>query len=267
MQRAAPACNGAMARSWDADTYHRVSAPLEEMGRSVLGRLSLHGSETVVDAGCGTGRVTALVADRLPRGRVIGVDASMDMVERARAHLGSRAEVLHADLLELTLDEPVDAVLSTATFHWILDHDRLFARLLTLLRPGGALEAQCGGRGNIAGVLAAADEVSRRPEYAHVFGGWRRPMLFASPEETETRLRRSGFVDVSCWLEARPVVPDDPHTYLATIPLGPHLERLRPEQRRPFVEAVEELLPKPITVDYVRLNISCRRPDAQGPHR
>ena len=143
-------------RDWNADSYERVSGPMEAMGREVLDRLELRGDEYVLDAGCGTGRVTLALAHKLPRGRVIAVDGSPAMVEQARARLPDEVEVRVADLLDLELEPPVDAILSTATFHWIGDHDRLFANLLNALRPGGRLVAQCGGAGNVAALDAAA---------------------------------------------------------------------------------------------------------------
>src|SRR5918994_6898296 len=137
-------------RDWDATTYARLSAPMTAMGSDVLDRLVLRGDETVLDAGCGTGNVTRLLVERLPRGRVIAVDAAPSMVEQARELLPPAVDVRRADLLELALDEPVDAILSTATFHWVPDHDRLVANLYAALKPGGRLVAQCGGHGNVA---------------------------------------------------------------------------------------------------------------------
>jgi trans-aconitate 2-methyltransferase len=249
-----------VAARWDAEQYHRVSGPMEEMGLAVLERLELRGDETVLDAGCGSGRVTAHLVDRLPSGRVIAVDLSEGMVEEARRTLGGRADVRRADLLELELDEQVDAVFSTATFHWILDHDRLFARLFAALRPGGRLVAQCGGHGNIAGVLAAAGEVVARPAFATSFHGWSRASYFATVEDTRTRLARSGFDDIHCWLAENPIRPDDPADYLHTIVLRDHVSRLPVELERPFVDQVLELLDEPVVFDYVRLNIDARRP-------
>ena len=159
-----------MPRDWDAGSYERMSAPLEAMGREVLDRLDLRGDERVLDAGCGTGRVTAALLERLPHGEVVAVDGSPAMVEAARERLGDRVELRVADLLELELDPPADAILSTATFHWIADHDRLFARLLHVLRPGGRLVAQCGGAGNIAALAAAAEHVGGREPFAAALG-------------------------------------------------------------------------------------------------
>ena len=118
----------------------------------MLDRLELSGDETVLDAGCGSGRVTRLLVERVPRGRVIGVDASPSMIAKARESLAAtRAtfDLIVSDLLDLELPEPVDVVFSNATFHWILDHRRLFERLHAALRPGGRMEAQCGGIGNV----------------------------------------------------------------------------------------------------------------------
>jgi trans-aconitate 2-methyltransferase len=245
-------------REWDAATYDRVSRPQLEWGLQVLDRLPLRGDERVLDAGCGSGRVTAKLAERLPRGQVIAVDASAAMVARAREALPTEAQVIQADLLELELDEPVDAIFSTATFHWILDPARLFQRLHAALRPGGRLVAQCGGEGNVARFLAASDRVGARDPYAEhlddVAGSWR----FAGPRETAELLSEAGFVDVRCRLSEAPVTPPDPPAFLATVCCGPHLEQLPARLREPFVDEVLAELDDPPVLDYVRLQIDAR---------
>ena len=247
-------------RDWDAATYERLGAPIEAMGRDVLDRLVLRGDETVVDAGCGTGRVTAALAERLPRGRVIAVDASPAMVREARARLPEdRVDVVEADLLELELGRPADAVFSTATFHWIGDHDRLFSRLQAALVPGGRLVAQCGGEGNVAAIKRAGMEIGSREPFAEYLGGWGGDWNFASLEETDRRLRRAGFRDVWCWRTIVRVEPEDPAGYLGAICLGSFLERLPAELHEPFVDAAVEALGLPLTIPYVRLNILARR--------
>jgi trans-aconitate 2-methyltransferase len=246
-------------RDWDASAYERVSNPQVEWARRVLDRLPLQGDETVLDAGCGTGRVTRLLLQRLPSGWVVAVDASPSMVEAARASLGARARVLQADLAELELDEPVDAVFSNAVFHWVPDHERLFARMYAALRPGGRLVAQCGGAGNIARLHALADEVAADPPFAEHLAGWRGPWNFAGAEVTAERLRRAGFVDVETSLQPWPVTPSEPAAFMRTVCLGPHVDRLPQELRERYVEAVAARMgPRP-TLDYVRLNIAARR--------
>jgi trans-aconitate 2-methyltransferase len=247
-----------MPRDWNAGSYERMSAPLEAMGREVLDRLDLRGDERVLDAGCGTGRVTAALVERLPRGEVVAVDGSPAMVEATRERLGDRVELRVADLIELELARPVDAILSTATFHWIADHDRLFARLLHVVKPGGRLVAQCGGAGNIAALSAAAGRVGEREPFAAALAGWPGPWNFAGTEETAQRLTRLGWTDVWTWYQHVRVEPGDPHEYLGTVALGEHLERLDPGLRGAFVEAVIAELDEPV-VEYVRLNILARR--------
>jgi len=236
---------------------------MEAMGAKVVDRLVLRGDEKVLDAGCGTGRVTALLLERLPSGRVIALDADGSMVTKAREFLAGyadRVDVRQGDLLALDLIDEVDAVLSTATFHWVLDHDLLFANLFRAIRPGGWLIAQCGGAGNLSAILGAADEVAADARWSSRFAGWTRPSNMAGPDETAARLIAAGFTDVRCWLESSPQQPEDPAGYLATINLGAHLERIDAGDRQAFVSQVLERLPSPVTVDYVRLNVDARVP-------
>ncbi|HEU4599164.1 MAG TPA: methyltransferase domain-containing protein [Solirubrobacterales bacterium] len=250
------------AREWDAETYDAVSDPQFEWGMEVLERLELRGDERVVDAGCGTGRITAELADRLPNGRVIAVDGSAAMVEKAKERLGDSADYLVSDLLELEVEEPVDLVFSTATLHWIADHDRLFRQLRSVLEPGGRLVAQCGGKGNVAAHTRAIAAVAADPEYAQHLAEARAPWNFASPDETEPRLRDAGFEEVRCWRQDKPVQPERPLAFISTVTLGPILDQLPPEKRQPFAEAVLAEHEQPLVLDYVRLNIEARAPDA-----
>lgn len=250
------------AREWDAETYDAVSDPQFSWGMEVLERLELRGDEVAVDAGCGSGRVTAELIERLPRGRVIAVDGSAAMVEKAKERLGGRADYLVSDLLGLDLDEPVDLVFSTATLHWIPDHDALFARLRAALKPGGRLVAQCGGQGNVAAHTQAIAAVAADPEYAQHLTQARGLWNFAGPEETEARLREAGFDDVRCWLQPKPVQPAHPLEFISTVTLGPILDQLPEEKRRPFAEAVLAESERPLVLGYVRLNIEATAPDA-----
>ena len=247
-----------MTTSWDATTYDRVSGIQEAWALGVLDRLPLAGDETVLDAGCGSGRVTRHLLERLPRGRVIAVDASEEMVQHARRALGDRATVLHADLVELELPEPVDAVFSNAVFHWIDDHARLFERLHAALRPGGALVAQCGGRGNLAGFLATVADVAAEEPFDRHLAGFERPSTFRGPAETEQRLRAAGFAQARAWLSPSDVRPRDAAGFLRAVLLRCHLERLPDDLREPFVAAVLARRGDPPLLDYRRLDIDAR---------
>jgi trans-aconitate 2-methyltransferase len=245
-------------RDWDGATYDRVSDPMARWGAAVLDRLQLDGNEAVLDAGCGSGRVTELLASRLPRGRVVALDASPSMIDQARDRLapfGDRIAYVVADLgrpLPLGRLAPVDAILSTATFHWVADHDALFANLAAVVRAGGRLVAQCGGHGNIASVQAVL---------AKIGDGWLGDVHFETPEATARRLAAAGFVDIETWLQPEPTrFPRGEafETYLRTVILGSHVARLPPNERDAFVAEVAERLGEPV-VDYVRLNIDARR--------
>lgn len=243
-------------RDWDAATYDRVADPMTRWGAAVVDRLPLRGDETVLDAGCGSGRVTELLLERLPNGRVVALDGSPSMIDQARVRLaryGDRVEYVVADLGDpLPLPGPVDAILSTATFHWVADHDALFRNLAAVLRPGGPLVAQCGGAGNIASV---------RGVLATIGDGWLGASHYETPDATIERLAAAGFEDVACWLTEEPTdfAPGEPfETYLRTVILGAHLARLPDGERDAFVRLVAERLPAS-RIDYVRLNILARR--------
>jgi trans-aconitate 2-methyltransferase len=244
-----------MTRDWDARTYDRVADPQTRWGTAVLDRLPLVGDERVLDAGCGSGRVTELLAKRLPRGRVVALDGSPSMIDAARDRLspfGDRIEYVVADLgLPLPIDGTVDAILSTATFHWVPDHDALFRNLAAVLRPGGRLVAQCGGVGNIDSVKRAL---------ATIGDGWLGPAHYETPLATVRRLDAAGFVDIECWLTDEPTrfEPGEPlETFMRTVILAPNLERLPEGERAAFVHEVASRLPEPL-IDYVRLNIVAR---------
>jgi trans-aconitate 2-methyltransferase len=240
---------------WDARTYDRSSEPQQAWAADVLARLQgLAPEATVLDVGCGTGRVTEKLLELVPRGRVLAIDASAEMVELARGRLGERAEVWCQDALELELDQPVDAIVSTAALHWVPEHDRLWVRLARALRPGGVLEIQCGGEGNIDGVREVIDAVARdsAPELVD-FSPW----VFASPAQTQPRLHDAGFTDIRCWLQERPTYPEDVDAFVRTSILAAHLERLPAERREPFAAAV--LAGVRLPLDYVRLNVSAVR--------
>jgi trans-aconitate 2-methyltransferase len=244
-------------RDWDGATYDRIADPMARWGANVLDRLELVGDETVLDAGCGSGRVTELLAERLPRGRVIALDGSLSMVAAARGRLaafGDRVSYVVADLgSPLPIETAsVDAVLSTATFHWVRDHDALFRNLAAVMRPGARLAAQCGGAGNIARVRAAIAAAGEP---------WEGPWTFATPGETRARLHAAGFTEVYSWLHDEPTAlePGEPlREYLRTVVLGAHLERLAVGRRDAFVAAVANGLPTPM-IDYVRLDILATR--------
>jgi trans-aconitate 2-methyltransferase len=256
---------------WDAAEYEVVSVPHVGWGVGLLGRAlerrPLRGDETAIDAGCGTGKITELLLRHLPDGTVLAVDVSAAMVEAARERFAGdgRVRVEQQDLVQLQVERPVDLVFSTATFHWIQDHARLFARLARALKPGGRLVVQCGGKGNIARVMGATEEVMYGERFRDFFEGWTGPWNFANAETTKVRLEAAGFEEVETWLQdevTRFGSRDELARFLKTVVLGRHLERLPEADHQPFADAVAEkaaAAEDTFIIDYVRLNILATR--------
>jgi trans-aconitate 2-methyltransferase len=256
-----------LAREWDAGEYEKLSAPQTRWGVEVLRRVDVRGDEAAMDAGCGTGRVTELLLAKLPEGTVLAIDGSRAMVEAARRRFAGepRVRVEHQDLLSLEVEERVDLIFSTATFHWIWDHDRLFENLARAIKPGGRLVAQCGGEGNISRATRATRETMQEERFLEYFVGWQDDKYYADAEMTARRLEAAGFEEVETWLHEEVAAfdtVDELARFLGTIVLGGHLEKLPQEDRGPFAAAVAE---KVVAVDgrpaldYVRLNMMARR--------
>lgn len=246
-------------RDWDATTYDRVSAPQQRWAAEQLDRLDLAGDEVVLDAGCGSGKITLELIRRVPRGRVYAVDAAPSMVAHTQEAVGDRATALCQDLVDLDLPETVDVIFSNATFHWIGDHDALFAALARNLNSGGRLLAQCGGRGNIDRFRKLADEVAMEEPFAPHFADWVGPWNYATAEETAGRLEHAGFTEVSTWLEEKPTQLEEPRAFVSTVCLVRHLDHVPGDLRDRFIDTVLERYGSPVVLDYVRLNMTARR--------
>lgn len=258
-------------REWNATAYHRVAGPQTEWGRRVLSRLTVRGDERVIDAGCGTGRLTGELMESLPNGRLIAIDRSWNMLITARANLrptfGSRIAYAQVELPRLPFREWADLVFSTATFHWVRDHAALFRAIFEALRSGGRLFAQCGGGPNLAAAHRLAETVMHAEPFASYFADWTGIWEFATPEITAARLADAGFVDVQTSLEAAPTTLADEASYrefVTTVIYNPHLARL-PEGRlrQQFIDAITARAAEgdpPFTLDYWRLNLEANRP-------
>lgn len=258
-------------REWNADTYHRVSDPQFAWGLSVLERLPLRGDELVIDAGCGTGRLTEKLAERVPRGRVLAIDLSANMLATAagflRPRFGRRVSFAHADAAALPVAGSADAIFSTATFHWVTDHPRLFGSLHCALRPGGRLTAQCGGGPNIQRLHERCAMLGQTSDFASFFEGWHGPWEFAGAELTAARLRDAGFVDVVTSVEPAPVAFPDASAFrefVTNVVCRHHLGQLpSSELQDRYMSRLTALAAgddPPYELDYWRLNLDAAKP-------
>lgn len=260
-----------MSHEWNAALYHQISGPQVSWGKKVLARVPLRGDEHVLDAGCGTGRLTRELLEALPDGQVTALDISVNMLRTAEEHLvpefGERVRFVHADLQHLELSPDYDIIFSTASFHWVKDHDQLFAGLYRALRPGGWLHAQCGGAGNLDRLLGRMDLLLKSEPYREDFAGFEYPWEYATAETTAARLARAGFIEVETGHEDAPTLFPNAfefQQFVESVILRRHLDRI-PEAalRRQLLgtltrQAGEE--DPPFLLDYRRLNLKARKP-------
>jgi trans-aconitate 2-methyltransferase len=256
---------------WNATSYHKVSGPQTSWGHKVLARLDVNGDERAIDAGCGSGKLTLALTERLPRGSMVAIDRSWNMLLTARTNLrpvfGGRVKFVQVSLPDMPFANYADLVFSTATFHWIKDHPALFAGIHRSLRAGGRLHAQCGGGPNLVRAHALAERLMHATPFAPYFTDWPGPWEFANAETTAARLQTAGFVDVETSLEEAPTTlasEADYREFVTTVIYHPHLERLPTAAlKQAFIDRVTELSSQddpPFTLDYWRLNMAARKP-------
>jgi trans-aconitate 2-methyltransferase len=261
-----------MSKEWNAALYHQISAPQISWGKKVLARVSLRGDETLLDAGCGTGRLTRNLLEALPRGRVVAIDVSRNMIAAARAYLapdyGPRVNFVCCDLLDLPFQDEFDGIFSTAAFHWVHDHQALFGNLYRALRPGGWLVAQCGGRHNLENFLSRVEALMQVEPLRPYLGDFPLPWEFSDPDTAAARLHKAGFEQVETGLEAAPTKFSDAQEFqqfVATAILHRHLERIpSAELRQHFLSEITRRAAAddpPFLLDYWRLNLQARKPE------
>jgi trans-aconitate 2-methyltransferase len=259
-----------MSKEWNAALYHQISAPQVSWGKKVLARVSLRGDERLLDAGCGTGRLTRDLLEALPHGKVVALDVSQNMIETARAYLepdfAGQVEFACCDLLDLPFDGEFDGIFSTASFHWVLDHDQLFRNLHRALRPGGWLVAQCGGANNLNRLLARVQSLIQSREYSPYFVDFPLPWEFSDAETAADRLRHAGFVEIETNLEQAPTsfpYPAEFQQFVESVVLRQHLLRIpEPKVREQFLAEITRQAAAdnpPFVLDYWRLNLQGRK--------
>jgi trans-aconitate 2-methyltransferase len=237
----------AEARDWDARDYAAHSSTQQEWARELIGKLRLRGDEDVLDIGCGDGRATALIAERLPRGSVLGIDNSTSMIALAEEQFPPppsaspsacpNLRFRRMDAARLDLPRAFDVAFSNAALHWVEDHDALLRGVNDCLRPGGRLLFQMGGHGNAAEVRAVVDELVARPLWCDFFAGFASPYHFYGPDEYEVWLPRAGFRVARAELVAKDMQHAGPEAFLGWLRTTwfPYTDRLPAERRGDFL--------------------------------
>lgn len=190
--------------SWDSELYEAKHNFVWKLGAGVIDLLEPKPGERILDLGCGTGHLTAKIAES--GAKAIGIDASAEMIGQARQNFPALTFVLE-NAAEMPFASEFDAVFSNAALHWMLDAQRVAGRISSALRTGGRLVAECGGKGNIAHISNAIESVLPR-----FYGGAPLPASrtwFPSIAEYSSMLEAAGLEVRTAFLFDRPTPLDD----------------------------------------------------------
>ena len=261
---------------WDASTYDHISDVIVSWGLDLIERLNWKGNEIVLDAGCGSGRLTKIISTKLPKGKVFAVDLDSSMIKLANERLGkiSNVKFIQSNICDIELQDKIDVVFSNAVLHWISNHRKVFGHFWQILKPNGQLSIQSGGYGNLTKTLHVCNKVRKSLEFCNYFCNckgesiWNEPWYFAKAEDTEKILKEIGFKNIEVFLENKVAKFHDKEDYfifIKAIVLRPYLEYLSNDKlKNMFAKAVvheieanfKELQWK---LDYVRLNIHAKK--------
>ena len=237
---------------WDAKKYQQRHSYVFEYGQAALDLLAAQPGERILDLGCGSGQLTAAIAEA--GASVVGLDSSPEMLAEARAHYPG-IEFRLGDVADFMLEAPVDAVFSNAVLHWVKNADSAARCISRALKPGGRFVAEFGGHGNVQSIVAALRDV---------LGPVETPWYYPSIGEYAALLERHGLEPRQAWLIDRPTPldgEDGMEDWLAVF-----ARDFNPGQRKDLWRAVAGRL-RPTnyfdgvwTVDYRRLRIVAVKP-------
>lgn len=261
-----------MAYDFDGRKYRQASSHQKEWGFKLIQDLHLSGSEQVLDLGCGDGALSAQLAELVPKGSVLGLDASPGMIAAAGGFQGSNLSFVLKDINDLDFDNQFDIVFSNATLHWIKDHDRMLERVHRSLKPGGALRFNFAGDGNCSHFYKVIRQAMAHPLFTRYFSAFDWPWYMPTVEEYEVLVRRLPFVSVRVWGEkADRYFPDEEAMvkWLDQPSLVPFLKHVPQPDRGEFRSwVIEEMIKLTRQPDgtcfetFRRVNVSARKDPA-----
>ncbi len=183
--------------NWNAADYEQHSQAQQLWARELIGKLALTGVETVLDLGCGDGKVTAELATCVSQGSVLGVDSSDAMIQLANQRYPvtqyPNLSFVQMDARQLDFIQYFDVVFSNAALHWVKDHRPVIEGIYRSLKPGGRILLQMGGKGNAEEILSVLEQVQSEPKWHPYFEHFEFPYGFYGTDEYNALLQASGF--------------------------------------------------------------------------
>jgi len=258
---------------WNAREYAQHSSNQFEWARGLIPKLELKGTESLLDIGCGDGKVTNLLSTYLPHGQVVGVDSSDEMISAARQSFPHchcpNLTFLKMDARELTFREQFDVAFSSATLHWIIDHQTVLSGVHDSLDKGGRLLFQMAGKGNAQSIIAVLEELISEEDCKPYFKNFSFPYGFYGPEEYKTWLKDSGFQPVRVELIPKDMTLQGKEGLVGWIRSVwlPFTERVPPSLRDSFINEIADryILAYPldetgaVRIKMVRLEVQAKK--------
>lgn len=241
--------------NWNASDYAKNSEAQLQWANELIDKLNLQGNESLLDIGCGDGKITAAIAKILKNGSVCGIDASQTMIDFAQANYPhshyQNLTFYQMDAKEIHLEQSFDVVFSNAVLHWVKDHLAVLDKVHDHLKPRGKILFQMGGQGNVGELRRVIDEIVQKSEWQAYFVNFTKPTYFYGPKDYLKWLPEMGFEPLRVEL----IPKDMQHQgkeglkgWLRTT-WFPYTDQLPEELREPFLEAIVETYLRQFPVD------------------
>jgi len=255
--------------SWDARAYDKVSTNVQlEWSQKLLEKKLWVGNEIVMDAGAGSGKLTKILADKVPNGKVYAVDADPNMIQQAKSNLShyKNVQIFYSSMDKVYLPSQVDVIFSNAALHWILDQEGVFSHFWQLLKPNGQLLIECGGGKNLEKTLSVIFKIMQSDQFKVYFVNWKPTWYFPMQEETERLLHKARFRDIQVNLSKKFTSFPDCESFaifVKTVIMKPFLGYISDSKKRDeFLNAFlsdVKYLGQPQLLDFMLLSIFARK--------
>lgn len=240
---------------WNADEYSKYSSGQEKWAKELLAKLKLRGDESVLDLGCGDGKITVEIANIVKDGSVIGVDNSEEMIKlAAQRYPADRYPNLSFEVMdakEIRYEERFDVVFSNAALHWVDDHRKMLGGINRSLKPGGRFLIQTGGTGNAAAGFETIELMSAIDEWIPYLKDAKSPYNFFSDKDYEKLVPEAGFKPVRIELLKKDMVHEGIEAFKGFIRTTwlPYTQRIPEEKRERFITETANMFVKKYPAD------------------